>query len=144
MAVIARFRNSPFVLREMPSGSRQTHHRGDSRWPFWAAIALLVLAIASGGSVQAPSFLKLAVQWIAIGAIGALVLTGGRPQATRWNWFGWCVAIGIAALPVIQLVPLPPTVWQALPGRDMALGTAIMPAVPIGSNVMARRDESFA
>ncbi|MCG7349494.1 O-antigen ligase family protein [Sphingomonas sp. ACRSK] len=40
---------------------------------------------------------------------------------------GRIVLIGIAALPLLQLVPLPPALWQALPGQDlrrMTLGLA--------------------
>lgn len=40
-------------------------------------------------------------------------------MTVRQNKFLFSVAAGIVALPILQLIPLPPSIWQALPGRDL-------------------------
>ena len=34
---------------------------------------------------------------------------------------GWTIAALVLALPTLQLIPLPPGLWQSLPGRELAL-----------------------
>lgn len=85
-----------------------------------AAIMLLLVAAAFGGSS-----LRTAPGWpyvFSAGAIGcALALT-----TLKWKHvvaYRGVLLLGVAAvaLPGLQLIPLPPDVWQSLPGRDLTI-----------------------
>jgi O-antigen ligase len=80
--------------------------------------AYVFLCLLIGGSTQG-IWANAVLQLLAIAIIGWAVLTR-EPQAVpvaarRLLW----IAGGIGLLFVIQLVPLPPAVWTALPGREL-------------------------
>ncbi|MBK8631856.1 MAG: hypothetical protein IPN84_17245 [Sphingomonadales bacterium] len=85
---------------------------------FLALSALLILIFATGGASRADvaslpvlrpaatAFLFLGLYWLK------------AEQVSRHRFlFGWAAAIALLALG--QLIPLPPHVWQSLPGRDL-------------------------
>lgn len=84
-----------------------------------AALALGAAVVLGGGGSPAP--LAEAVLQVMIGAI-ALVwffsldrpLTQAVPRSAR------VIAVLLVIIPALQLVPLPPALWQALPGRALA------------------------
>lgn len=83
-----------------------------------AAAVLLALSFALGGSSQNHA-LRLAL--VELGSLPLLVLAGGRLVRTgawREHRFALSLFAGVVALPLVQLIPLPPTMWSALPGRD--------------------------
>ena len=78
-------------------------------------IALLVML---GGGGMASPLAELACQVLALLFLAAwLVLRRGHlPAGGRRLW----IVLGlVAAIPLLQLVPLPAFIWQALPGRDL-------------------------
>lgn len=82
-----------------------------------STLLLLVAAYLFGGtSGDFPGRVML-IELIAIGSL-ALTLTtwkGARPS--------WGAIVGITfllGLPLLQLIPLPPNIWQLLPGREVA------------------------
>ncbi len=81
---------------------------------------LLLLAVLLGGGGVAYGLGNLAIQLV---ALALLALHAGRvrrfmAEAPR----GLLVLIILTlALPLAQLVPLPPAIWQALPGRELAV-----------------------
>ncbi len=81
-------------------------------------MVLLLLAFALGGSSRAdvPQLLWLRPASILCLAAGLITI--------RWEHVrGYGPIIGILvcslALPVLQLIPLPPTLWQGIPGREL-------------------------
>lgn len=91
----------------------------ESPWGAWLVAASLLTLLALGGSNQQ----SVAPRMISIG-IG-LTLLGVALYRLDWRQFyaedrllSW-VLMGVGALFVIQLVPLPPSIWSALPGRDL-------------------------
>lgn len=104
--------------------SPAAHTQGDrSRWflifhPVVAVIAILALAVVAGAGGVTAAFGNLAVQLV---AVTALAIHG----PAVWHFFRSApiglriLAIVTVALPLIQLVPLPPALWQGLPGRDL-------------------------
>jgi O-antigen ligase len=83
-----------------------------------AAAVLLALSFALGGSSQNHT-LRLAL--VELASLPLLVLAGGRlirTGAWREHRFALGLLAAVVAIPLIQLLPLPPTVWAALPGRD--------------------------
>ena len=97
--------------------SVRSRHSG---WQDWQLAGLIVIAVLAGGGGVAYGFANLAVQFVAI-AVLAFNRDAQRefwtkaPQPIRW------LVAATLALPLVQLLPLPPAVWQALPGRELAI-----------------------
>lgn len=83
---------------------------------------LLTLAVGLGGGGSPAPGPELIVEWAALLMFAIAVAQGLRPGAAWAADRTWTVAIGaICLFPLLQLLPLPPTVWQALPGRAPAV-----------------------
>lgn len=82
--------------------------------------ALLIVAMIIGGGGVAYGLMNLAVMLMAL-----LVLAMNREAVTRfWTNTSTALRLLVAAtllLPALQLVPMPETLWQALPGRELAV-----------------------
>ena len=81
-----------------------------------ALFLILALALGGGGSPSPlpEMFLEgLAALFALVWFVGAL----GAPHWRRVPRSAWLIAAIVAGLPLLQLIPLPPFVWQALPGR---------------------------
>lgn len=103
-----------------------------SRHTLIAVLAVAAAMVLGGGGSPSPGS-ELALQ-----LLFALALAGwlwwapagrtaceGRPIAREIRW----IALIVIALPLVQLVPLPPSLWQALPGRETTLsGLALVDA----------------
>ncbi len=91
-----------------------------SRAPFVAAFVLLIAAMILGGSSKdyVPGLLLLR-------PLAVVALAIGLYHFTRADWDRFRFPLGfmaaILALIVLHLVPLPPALWTALPGRDLAI-----------------------
>lgn len=81
------------------------------------ACILFVLWIA-GGSSRADAMGQAVTRFAAWGALIAVLLAGARPRFDR-DRAVWILLAAIVAVPLIQLIPLPPSIWQALPGRAL-------------------------
>ena len=83
-----------------------------------AAMVLLAFSFAFGGASQGHA-LRLAL--VELASLPLLVLATDR-LLKDGQWREHRFAIGLAAMvvaiPLIQLIPLPPAVWTRLPGRD--------------------------
>lgn len=83
-----------------------------------ASVTLLAFSFAFGGATQGHA-LRLAL--VELAALPLLVLALGRLAQER-KWVEHRLALGvlaaIVAIPLVQSIPLPPTVWTGLPGRD--------------------------
>lgn len=83
-----------------------------------ASIILLALSFALGGSSR-DHLLRLAA--VELAALPLLVLAAGRLMRTG-HWREHRLVLGLlaamAAIPLVQLIPLPPAIWTGLAGRD--------------------------
>lgn len=83
-----------------------------------ASVILLALSFVFGGASRDHA-LRLAI--VELAALPLVVLAGGRLIRTG-HWREHRLALGllaaIVAIPLVQLIPLPPAVWTGLPGRD--------------------------
>lgn len=90
---------------------------GTDRLLFWAIVADICLLVLAGGPAPNPVatavFVLAAVILTALLAIGPSVQE--RSLSIRWR----ILLVAIVAVPALQLVPLPPAVWQSLPGGDL-------------------------
>lgn len=83
-----------------------------------AAAILLALSFVFGGASRDHA-LRLAL--VELAALPLLVLGAGRLIRTglwREHRFALGLLAAVVAIPLIQLIPLPPAVWTGLPGRD--------------------------
>lgn len=80
-------------------------------------IALVAISCFTGGSSQWDRFHLLVLRPALVLGLTALLLIRGEMD---WRLIRWpLVMLGIfAATMVVQLIPLPPSWWKALPGRD--------------------------
>ena len=86
-------------------------------------VAIVVLSLILGGGGVLTPYMEMIVQVLTALLMIPLVLSdrmqrglGPIPVAS------WVLAALAVVVPVVQLVPLPPSVWQALPGRAVELG----------------------
>ena len=82
-----------------------------------AAAILLALSFVFGGASREHA-LRLAV--VELAALPLLVMSAERLiRSGLWREHRFALALlgGLAAIPLIQLNPLPPAIWTALPGR---------------------------
>lgn len=81
-------------------------------------IALVLLAFLLGGGGVGAALFNLVVQLAAL-----LILAVNLPAVARFVRCAPRVILALIAatllIPLIQLIPLPPAVWHALPGRDL-------------------------
>lgn len=89
------------------------------RWEARSIIAavLLGLLLAFGGGGSPAPFSELLCQLFAAAALAAWAFAAEGSTARR-DWRLVAVAGLIAVPPALQLIPLPPALWHALPGRE--------------------------
>ena len=99
-------------------------------WPLLAV--LLIAALLLGGSNRGAAG-DIVVQLAALALLAALCLRAPlrwpSPRLDRAIACLWAFAL---ALPLVHLVPLPPGVWVALPGRAEVAKALVLAGVPLG------------
>lgn len=83
----------------------------------WGAVLLLLLVI--GGSNERFFFGRGLAEVVGALLLGAAI-AGGRMSLAKDRLLCWALA-ALALLLAIQVVPLPPSLWQALPGRELVV-----------------------
>lgn len=83
--------------------------------PDWLAPAFVLCALVLGGSSSGGLWANLLLQ-LSSGALLVWLLAARLPLLLPRG--GMAIFLAFAALLAIQLVPLPPSVWTALPGRS--------------------------
>jgi O-antigen ligase len=83
-------------------------------------IILLIVILVAGGASRADMLGQAVVRGAACIAMAVAALVHGRSEPQRPGPVGWLL-IAALALVVFQLVPLPPALWSALPGRSVFL-----------------------
>ena len=103
---------------------RRTRKAGFAGWPVqanlgWPLVALLFVALVFGGGGVGPGLANATVQ---LAALALLLLVPGSKKGKIYGRPKVLLALVAAtfAVPLLQLVPLPPGVWQQLPGRTLA------------------------
>lgn len=92
-------------------------------------VMLAVLWVA-GGAARSDALGQTVVRACAWVSLIILALTGEPPLLGRAKPV-WILLLATIALPMLQLVPLPPTIWHALPGRDAFNNVATLVGQPL-------------
>lgn len=97
------------------AASRESNNR--RQYPFWLIVAFLVLVAFTGGSsrIDVPELLVL--RPAAMLACAVALVTFNRIHLTGRKWLS-AGFVTLVALILLHLLPLPPAVWHALPGRQ--------------------------
>jgi O-antigen ligase len=84
------------------------------------ALLLVLMAVLwlAGGASRADVAGQVVTRAAATVAVVITLLFGERPSFSE-NRAVLLILICAIALPMLQLIPMPPAVWQALPGRDI-------------------------
>ncbi len=108
-------------------------------------MVLLAFSFVLGGASQGHA-LRLAL--VELASLPLLVLASGRLiQTGLWREyrFGLGLLAAIVAIPLIQLIPLPPAVWMGLPGRDqMALALELAGLQPGWATLSVTPDRTWS
>lgn len=83
-----------------------------------AAAGFLVIALVLGGGGSPAPLPELILELLAV--LFALIWLFAPIRGLDWQripWSAWMIAALVTAVPLLQLIPLPPIVWQNLPGR---------------------------
>lgn len=100
--------------------------RSRERRDLYASGLLLALALAFGGAGVHFPLLESMLELAGLGLLAhCLASPRGAPLAPQ-AWFALAILALVLLLPLLQLVPLPPALWTALPGRAFAAEVAAL------------------
>lgn len=102
-----------------PGGARRARWLDDLGAADFALVAFIVLAMALGGGGSPSPLPELLLEWAALTVLAVVALLDRRDAPWPRQALGFAMAL--LALPALQLVPLPPAIWQALPGREIEI-----------------------
>lgn len=97
--------------------------------PFILISIHMLLLVVAGGSARADVTGQIIVRASATCFIILALLLGSRPRFAESSPL-WIILFACIALPVVQLIPLPPTLWEGLPGRALLSQAAIVVGEP--------------
>lgn len=96
-----------------------------------AAVALLVFSFLLGGASRSHALRLLLVELAALPLLVFAVQEMAKRRAWGEHVFTCSLAGLLLALPLLQLVPLPPALWTALPGRqELSLAQDLAEVLP--------------
>jgi O-antigen ligase len=87
-----------------------------------AMVGAMLLGLAlllGGGSLRFP-LTRLIVECAAAGVLVWYAVRGWRAPVDRWSGAVILLLLLILLLPLAQMIPLPPSIWTTLPGREDA------------------------
>jgi O-antigen ligase len=83
------------------------------------ALLFVLAMLLGGGSLRFP-LTRMIVELAAAGVLVGYAVRGWRAPTDRWSMAAMLLLLLAMLLPLIQVIPLPPAIWTALPGRDAA------------------------
>jgi O-antigen ligase len=86
-----------------------------------AMIAIAVMMIL-GGPIPG-MVVTILIGLAGLGLLAALPFANGGAGVKEQPLLLRCGLLGLAILPLLQLVPLPPSIWHALPGQELRIET---------------------
>ena len=123
MAIRARPSASPAWTRKHLNAKRSGCGIARVRFVIQLCALLLVACLVLGGSTYAGflsdavlQLLSIPLLMYALWRLPASLSSGSQPSRGIWTVLALCLAAVL--LPVLQLLPLPPSIWTHLPGRE--------------------------
>ena len=104
-----------------PGRSRGRGSRPPSRaWSgadAWVACLFVVICFLLGGNSRFQLLVDVSLRLVSILAIGYALVRMTPGDRRRARPFAWAI-LAFGALMAVQLIPLPPSLWNAMPGHD--------------------------
>lgn len=97
-----------------------------------AALVLLAFSIVFGGASRQHELRLALVELAALPLLVLGLLALLKRDDLSAHKLGLGLAAAVAALPLLQLIPLPPAVWTGLPGRDQLVLALEVTGIPQG------------
>ncbi|MGE0238385.1 MAG: O-antigen ligase family protein [Parvibaculaceae bacterium] len=98
----------------------QSSSLGRNAWA-WCVLAFLLLVLIAGGTPRYGSYADVPLELVSLPIILVAVLRlAGRP-AMPGMMAAFTLCAATLLLPLVQLIPLPPAIWTALPGRGFVV-----------------------
>ncbi|GGE84097.1 O-antigen ligase family protein [Sphingomonas prati] len=107
--------------RPIRSDARLTTNAPEDRLPFPLAVALLAGAFLLGGTSGSIPMRGMVIELIALAGIVVALLDRRPTNAPR---LAAALILFAVLLPLLQLIPLPPSLWWAMPGRAVGADIA--------------------
>lgn len=99
---------------------------------FWLSVALLVVTFVFGGASRDSPMSTMTIELLGVTLLIAVVWSRALTGTRRVDWPEAALLGGIFVIPLLQLIPLPPELWLALPGRDEVVATLRLAKVKPG------------
>lgn len=87
----------------------------------WSVLGSLLIALCAGGSPRYGSYTDVPLELASLPLIFFAVLRIAKQPLNRARIAAFAICAAVLVFPLIQLVPLPPALWTALPGRQFVL-----------------------
>ena len=87
---------------------------------FWITTAFLILVFATGGASRADALSLLVLRPAAVVALAFGLWRINRQTISNYR-FHYLIAALTLVLIVAHLIPLPPSIWRSLSGRELAI-----------------------
>lgn len=117
LAIGKAVRSAPYIWTSQLK-SRDRTHTGDDRTAFWALVIFLALVFLMGGGSRADSLALPVLRPLACVFLGIGIYLHRREDYLAHRWV-FVLAMASVVLTMLHLVPLPPALWQMLPGREL-------------------------
>ena len=110
---------------------RKAAHPDDAndRLSFWLLVTYLVVLWIGGGASRADVSAQPVIRFVSWLALIVLAMFGRGVAWRRSKAVAILLTLSVL-LVIVQLIPLPPSVWSALPGRDLFVRAAEVSAQP--------------
>lgn len=122
MVMQNRKRPSLFNVLRQNNSRRRTPDENGNDIRNSVAIALIASGMVLGGGGSSNPLTEIVLQLIAALLMAVWCLAPGEAPRRISGWVPLVCAL-VVALPLIQLIPLPPSIWHALPGRDVEIAS---------------------
>jgi O-antigen ligase len=84
---------------------------------FASALTLVMLALVLGGASQGNPLGLMVVELAGVAALIPSLLQMPKRTFSPFALVAFAILVGLMAIPMLQLAPLPPGLWRVLPGR---------------------------
>lgn len=106
-----------FLTQRFSSFFGASADRSQSRI-YWALVCFLVLVFLTGGGARSDIQSLAILRPLAVVFCGFALLSVTAEHIRAYRFFFWVAGL-VFLLVGIHLIPLPPSIWQALPGREV-------------------------
>ena len=99
---------------------------------FWFSAVLLAAAFVFGGQSRDNPLSTMMIELLGVALLAAMAWSRALAATVRVGWPEAALLGGMFLIPLLQLIPLPPSIWTTLPGRSEAVETLRLAGIERG------------